>query len=269
MELEVAGVRTYLIEAGFGAPVLFLHGVPDSADMWQPVIQQMQGGYHCFAPDLPGLGRSVAPDDFPLSLDAMSDFIAHLVERAAIPTPLNLVVADFGGTYGLAWAVKHPEQVRRIALAGSVNFFSDYRWHLNARLLRTPVIGELGMSMMNTYAGFARSMKPNAPALDDAHWRAAYALSFARPSVRRMTMRMYRALDSKHFVGWEDQLLALTRRAPMLVLWGDRDPFISPAYADRYAAAGGATIEHFAEYGHWLAVEDPTLVAERLTSFFA
>lgn len=269
MYLDVAGVHTYLAEAGSeaGEPLLFLHGVPDSADMWLPVIQRLQGRYQCYAPDLPGLGRSTAPADFALTLDNMAHYIAALVERAAIPTPLNLVVTNFGAPYGLAWAVTHPESVRRIVIAGGANFFSDYQWHADARALRRPIVGELAMALMRSYPAFARSVKSNAPVLDDAHWRATYALSFANPSVRRMTLRMYRALDPRDFVGWEGKLAALARRVPILVLWGDQDPFISPAYADRYAAAGAQRVEHFADRGHWLAVEAPELVAERVESF--
>lgn len=268
MYLDVAGVHTYLTEAGpnsgRGEPVLFLHGVPDSADMWLPVIQRLQGSYQCYAPDLPGLGRSTAPADFALTLDNMARYVAALVEGAAIPTPLNLVVTNFGAPYGLAWAVTHPERVRRIIIAGGANFFSDYQWHADARALRRPIVGEVGMAMMRSYPAFARSMKHNAPALDDAHWRATYALSFANPSVRHMTLRMYRALDPRDFVGWEDKLAALTQRVPLLVLWGDQDPFITPDFADRY---GAERVEHFADHGHWLAVEAPELVADRVARF--
>ena len=266
MYLPIAGTNTYLSEAGTGSSVLFLHGVPDSADMWQPIIQRLQGQYHCYAPDLPGLGRSTAPDDFPLTLDHMASYIAALVEGAGIATPLNLVVTDFGAPYGLSWAVTHPEQVRRMALVGGVNYFSDYRWHPNAQTLRRPVIGDALMALAGNYSIFVRSLRPSAPSLSDEHWRATFALSFAKPSVRRMTLRLYRSLNPQDFVGWEDKLVALTKQVPTLVLWGDRDPFIAPSFADRY---GAAQVEHFADYDHWLAVEAPEMVAERLADFFA
>ncbi len=67
------------------------------------------------------------------------------------------------------------------------------------------------------------------------------------------------------WVFWEEKLIALTSQAPALVLWGDRDPFISPSFAERF---GAARVEHFPDYGHWLAIEAPEIVAERLTSFF-
>jgi pimeloyl-ACP methyl ester carboxylesterase len=266
MFVDVASTHTYYTVSGAGSPILFLHGVPDSAEMWQPVITRMQAHYRCYAPDLPGLGRSTAPDTFALTLSHMAEYLAALIEAAAIPTPLNLVVTDFGAPYGLAWAVTHPGAVRRIAVAGGANFFSDYRWHPNAQTVRRPIIGELGMAAMRSYRAFASSMRSSTPLLDDVHWRAVYPLSFAKSSVRRMVLRLYRSLDARQFVGWEDQLVELTKTVPMLVLWGDRDPFIAPSYADRY---GAAKVEHFAEYDHWLAIEAPTLVSERLDQFFA
>ncbi|BCL83269.1 hypothetical protein ccbrp13_57340 [Ktedonobacteria bacterium brp13] len=38
----------------------------------------------------------------------MARFLDELIVEAAIPTPLNLVVADFGAAYGLSWAVESP-----------------------------------------------------------------------------------------------------------------------------------------------------------------
>jgi pimeloyl-ACP methyl ester carboxylesterase len=162
--------------------------------------------------------------------------------------------------------VTHSDQVRRIALVGGVNYFSDYQWHRNAQLLRQPVVGDLLMALSGNYGVFARTMKEATPLLGDDHWRATYALSFAQPSVRRMTTRLYRSLNPGNFKGWEDKLVSLTQQVPTLVLWGDRDPFIAPSFADRY---GAAQVEHFAEYDHWLAIEAPETVAERLTTFFA
>jgi len=141
MPLTVQGVDVYLVERGSGSPTLFLHGAPDSAEMWNGVIEQLQDSYHCFAPDLPGFGRSTAPADFKCSLDNMARFIDELIEAATIATPLNLVVADFGETYGLSWAITYPQYIRRIAITGGYNFCSRYRWHVAAGLLRMPILG--------------------------------------------------------------------------------------------------------------------------------
>lgn len=263
--LLVQNVQVHMIDRGTGSPVLFLHGAPDSGEMWDGVMKNMERKYRCIAPDLPGFGRSTAPKDFRCTLDDMASFIDALVTAYAIPTPLDLVVTDFGATYGLSWVVAHPEKVRRLAITGGANFFSDYKWHPDGRMLRIPVLAEIMMSMM-TYPMFENMMRKNAPGLSAEHVRRTYDASLSKNETRRMMLKLYRSVNPKDFVGKEDRLVELTARIPTLVLWGDKDPFIASSFADRY---GKAQVEHFPENGHWLAVEAPEVVASRLNAFFS
>ncbi|HYL43851.1 MAG TPA: alpha/beta hydrolase [Ktedonobacteraceae bacterium] len=265
MSLVIQGVNVYLTGFGSGSPILFLHGAPDSAELWSGVIEHLKDRYHCFALDLPGFGRSTAPADFTCSLENMARFLDEFIEGAAIPTPLNLVVADFGATYGLSWAVEHPQKVQRLAIVGGSNFSSRYRWHGAARLFRTPLLGEAAMATL-TPPSYVRTMRHNAPLVSPAYVRESYALSLAKPETRRMMLKLYRSVNPQDFVGREDRLHNLTAHVPTLVLWGDKDPFITPEYAEQF---GNAQVEHFPQNGHWLAVEAPETVAQRLTTFFA
>ncbi len=265
MALMIQGVNVYLATAGSGPPVLFLHGAPDSADMWSGVIKHLEGQHRCFAPDLPGFGRSVAPADFSCSLENMARFIDELVEGAAIPTPLNLVVADFGATYGLSWAITHPQKVQSLAIIGGSSFSSRYQWHGAARLFRTPLIGELAMVTL-TLPTYEKTMRQNAPLLSTEYVRASYALSLAKPQTRRMMLKLYRSINPQDFVAREERLHTLTAHVPTLVLWGDKDPFIGPEYAEQF---GAAQVEHFPQNGHWLAVEASEQVSQRLAAFLA
>lgn len=264
MSLTVQQVQVYLEDRGSGEPILFLHGVPDSADMWNGIMDRLEGQYRCLAPDLPGLGRSVAPPHFSCSLEHMAGFIQELLDATCPPFPLNLVVTDFGALYGLAWAVTHPAHVRRLAVVGGASFFPDYRWHADARLLRLPVVGDLAMATMRR-AGFVKRMVSSAPGLGEEHFARLYDQWLQHASVRRMMLRLYRSIDFKDFAPWQQRLLQLTASVPTLVLWGDRDPFIAPHYAERF---GAGRVEHFPRYGHWLALEAPDEVALRLQAFF-
>src|SRR5579885_161120 len=49
MSLVVQNVQVYLEERGSGEPILFLHGVPDSADMWSGIIDRLEDRYRCLA----------------------------------------------------------------------------------------------------------------------------------------------------------------------------------------------------------------------------
>jgi pimeloyl-ACP methyl ester carboxylesterase len=81
-----------------------------------------------------------------------------------------------------------------------------------------------------------------------------------------MSLRHYRALDAANFRGWEDRLRELTAHVPTIVCWGDRDPFIAPAFAERF---GAQEIHHFEQYGHWLPLEAPEALTAHLDAFFA
>lgn len=260
MELVVGKVRVYLIEEGSGKPCLFLHGNPDSADLWKGVIAKLKGQFRCLAPDLPGFGRSIAPANFDCSLDHMALHVDALVQAIGITEPLNLVVHDFGGPFGLAWAVKHPDRVRRIVIMNTT-FFSDYRWHTWAKIWRAPVLGEISMLGMNRRL-FLREMRRGSRKLTADHIQKTYDL--VTWPMKRMVLRLYRATDPKNFAGWEDRLTELTAKVPALVLWGDRDIYISKRFAERF---GAQQVVHFPDCGHWVPVEAAEEVSNYLLEF--
>ena len=260
MGLIVQNVEVYLVDKGAGQPILFLHGVPDTAELWSDVIAHLSSSYRCLAPDLPGFGRSIAPKSFDCSLENRAQFINDLVDAVGIDVPLNLVVHDHGGPYGLAWAVKQPGKVNRIIIMNSL-FQSDYRWHIWARTWRTPLLGELSMAAMN-WPLYLWELRRGSRKLSYDYIRANYA--FRSPAMKQMVLRLYRATDPEVFVGWEDALLQLTAQVPTLVLWGDHDPYIPKHFAERF---GAQMVEHFPDCGHWLPKEASHEVSERLSTF--
>ncbi len=261
MPVQVQNVPIHLVDEGSGAPTLFLHGNPDSSILWRGLIAEMKYGFRCLAPDLPGFGHSAIPAGFDYSLVGMARFVDDLVNAAKVNEPLNLVAHDFGGPYGLAWAVTHPQRVRRMAIINTV-FFSDYRWHYWAKIWRTPVLGELSMATM-TWAAFHASLRRGSPVLSEEHIRETYSL--LTPKTKKMILQLYRATSPANFKGWEDKLLRLTSKVPTCVLWGDRDPYINPSYAERF---GAKKVIHFPQNGHWLPAEAPKEVAGKLVECF-
>ena len=258
----VENIPIQVADHGSGTPTLLLHGIFDSADVWRGVTDRMQAKYRCLAPDLPGFGYSGESADFDCGLPHLAQFIDNLINALGIAEPINLVGYDIGATYGLAWAVTHPTKVRRLAILNA-NFFSDYKWHPFARLWRIPVVGEIVMAGL-TEKNFARALVNSAPQIPLEQAREAARL--VTPAAKRMALRHYRALDSAVFRGWEDRLRDLTSHTPTLVCWGDQDPVISPSFAERF---GAQEVHHFTANSHWLPLEAPGALAERLDAFFS
>lgn len=261
MNLNVGQTSIHLVDEGQGSPILFLHGNPDSSEVWSGIIPALSQHHRCIAPDLPGFGRSTAPDDFDYSLDGMASWVDALIHALGIKVPIHLVVHDIGGPFGLAWAVRHPEKLRSVIIMNTV-FASDYRWHMFGRLWRMPVVGEL-VQALTTRRGFTRELQRASRKLTLEQIHRTYDL--ITPSVKKMMLRWYRAADPRNFAGWEDRLRVVLAGKRSLVLWADHDPYISRRFADRF---GAASVEHHSESGHWLPAEVPQEVATRLLHFY-
>jgi len=258
-EFTIQKAKIVAYESGQGAPTLLLHGSPDSHDMWLPLMEHLNAHVRSIALDLPGFGQSTLPDDFSLTLDNMADFVRDVVAALKINEPVTLVTTDFGGHYGLAFAAKYPDLLRGIAISNT-NFFHDYDWHFFAKLYRVPVVGEVLLGT-TTRSMMRQTLKSVSPAMPESYIDSSWDTGFGSPIVRKTILRMYRARASKDFIGWEDKLLKVLHHKPAIVLWGDKDPFITPTFGDRF---GKAQVHHFANYSHWLPLEAPAEYAAAL-----
>ena len=261
MLIRAGGIDVFTKDQGTGPSILFLHGNPDTADIWDEVIHFLQPKHRCIAPDLPGFGRSAVPRDFDCSFENLGSFIHNLVEAIGVILPLNLVTHDFGGAYGIAWAVQHPEKVRRIVIINHPFFVADYRWHVWARIWRTPILGELSLLAMN-WPVFYRVVRYGSRQLNRETIRRAY--SFITPRWKHLVLRLYRAADPAAFKEWEPRMLQLTEKVPALVLWGTEDPWVPQWVASRFEAK---KVVHFPDSGHWTSAEVPDRVAREISDF--
>jgi pimeloyl-ACP methyl ester carboxylesterase len=261
MKVNVMGAAIYYIDQGQGTPTLLLHGNPDSSEVWSGVIPALAGHVRCIAPDLPGFGMSTAPEDFDYSLDGMAAFVDRFITELGITEPLNLVVHDIGGPFGLAWVVKHPEKVRSVVVMNTV-FHADYRWHLFGRLWRTPVIGEI-VQALTSRGGFTRELKRASRKLSRVQINRTYDL--ITPSVKKMMLRWYRAANPRNFAGWEEKMQTILASKHSIVLWAEHDPYIPGHYASRF---GTRRVERFTDSGHWLPAELPDIVAASMLRFY-
>ena len=117
--LSTDGVRLHYVDEGprAGEPVVMLHGNPTWAYLYRHFIATLaEAGFRAVAHDELGFGRS----DKPESVDAYSlaRHVAHfgaLMDELALDG-ITLVVQDWGGPIGLAWAVERPERVKRLVL---------------------------------------------------------------------------------------------------------------------------------------------------------
>ena len=241
---------------GDRAPVLYLHGVPTSSDDWVPFLE-LTGG---IAPDLPGFGRSGKRGDGDYTMAGYERFVGRFLEHAGVER-VRLLVHDWGAV-GLLWAMQSPERVERVVVMNAVPFLPGYRWHRIARGWRTRGAGELIMGATNrtTLKLLSREASAGRGAMPEQF--LDQVLAHFDQGTQRAILRLYRTSPEDALAAAGERLGEL--RCPALVVWGDRDPYIEPSFADHYAAAlgGEARVRHLPDAGHWPWLERPELIGE-------
>ncbi|MDX2137400.1 MAG: alpha/beta fold hydrolase [Chloroflexota bacterium] len=100
----IPGARIYVQEIGAGTPIIFLHGNPDSGDLWRELAEQLMPDYRCIMPDLPSFGRSTIEQNYDFSLENRGQFVEHILNALGITEQVIVVVHDHGGPFGLGRA---------------------------------------------------------------------------------------------------------------------------------------------------------------------
>jgi pimeloyl-ACP methyl ester carboxylesterase len=118
MEIRVGEVAVHFVEHGAGRPVLVLHGAGvDHREVlacFEPVLADVDG-LHRIYPDLPGMGRTVAPDTL-RSADDVLDVLLGFTEEVTGGDPYLLLGHSAGAYYAQALAARRPGQVAGLAL---------------------------------------------------------------------------------------------------------------------------------------------------------
>src|SRR5262245_14669535 len=93
-------LRSSILAAGTGAPVLLLHGSASAAVMWAPAIDALKPKFRVIAPDLIGYGRTESWVD---GHDFSADDELRLLEPL-LPgnVPVHVVGHSYGGLVALA-----------------------------------------------------------------------------------------------------------------------------------------------------------------------
>jgi len=265
--IELAGSPAFYRTApGPDPPTLYVHGVPTSSDDWIPFLQRTGG----IAPDLIGFGRSGKGGNLDFSTTGLVDFLERLLAELGIDR-VKLVVHDWGGPVGLAFAHRHPDRVERLVVCNAVPMFEveGVRWHLLGRLWPRPGIGELAMGA-TTRGILARTLRGgivHPDALTDA--RIATIWEQFDQGTQRAILRLTRASDPATLAAMGADLYKLD--APALVIWGEKDNFVPRSHGETYAKLipNSGELKIIPGSGHSVPVEKSEETAKLVMNFLA
>jgi pimeloyl-ACP methyl ester carboxylesterase len=251
---------------GNGPTVVLLHGIPGQARAWERVRAELEGAFDVVVPDLIGFGNSERPSSPRIENvgpTAQAAHVAKFLDELAVPRA-TFVGHDFGAPVSVLLAATRPDLVAALSLLAG-NTFPDTPIPFPLSLTATPVVGHLlsrllfsapSLTLMLRQGTGPDSAPPDAGVyLGDRDQRRTIATIFSGALTRLAE------LYSPVAAALEDL------DVPVLVGWGDRDPFFPIEQGERTAGAANARLHVFHGAGHFLPHERPVEVAREITAF--
>ncbi len=259
IELSVDGLRFTGLEAGprQGELVLLLHGFPQFADSWIPVMHLLAAaGLRVVAMDQ----RGYAPGARPAGVQAygidrlVSDALGFAEQLCA--ERFHLVGHDWGGLVAWKLAADFPERLRTVSVVSTphIDAFQDALRSSFDQMNRSKYILLFKLRGVAEWALLAA---------DARALRQAYAGFVPKPQVAENIRRMRERGTLTAALNWYRALPVGLRigpvTAPAIYIWGDRDQALGEAAAlgtARYCT-GEYHFYRLAGRSHWLLDEVP------------
>lgn len=274
--VDSGGVRLNVATAGEGAPVVLLHGFPDSWQLWRQQIDALaDAGHFVLAPDLRGFGASDRPGSvpdyrMPLLLSDIRAVLAHFgVGRTSV------VGHDWGAAISWSFASHHPELLDKLAVLSVGHPGASIAAGIAQRQLSWYMLWFLHEGVAESvlpaqgWAAFRQWAWASRPAGSDVDMDRQIA-DLSRPGALTAGLNLYRANIRPATYHLPKPPPMPKVAGPVLGVWSAGDLFLSEQqmtlsadYVDgpwRYERLPGE---------HWIPVQAPQALSELLVDFLS
>ncbi|WP_095589341.1 alpha/beta fold hydrolase [Actibacterium ureilyticum] len=270
IDIELPNATVHARVGGQGAPLLLLHGYPQTHVMWHPIAEELAQSYRVIAPDLRGYGDSLCLDgDF--SFRAMAQDQVSLMKQLGYPR-FHVISHDRGARTAHRMVLDHPSAVQSVVLLDILPTLDVWRtmdewlakryyhWTFLAQpgeMPRRLIAGNPILFLQSALLGLAGTQTPFAKEALAEYERAAL-----KPDVIAAWCGDYAAaasIDLEH----DRASLGEKSQIPCSVFWGRKgvvDHHLDPLEAWRawFPNAVGQAIDA----GHFLVEERPADILE-------
>jgi pimeloyl-ACP methyl ester carboxylesterase len=265
--VESGDVQLFAASAGDQTkpPIVFVHGYPDTREVWMPTIARLADDFHCIAYDVRGSGRSAAPatrDGYRMPY-LLADLEAVMDACTRSDQPIHLVGHDWGSVQAWELVLRTTNERRlRSRIASYTSISGPSLAHLSAwaarsrhgsRRQRADLLRQAARSWY--VAAF------QAPVLPELAMAGLLRFRHAPTSARRDArngLNIYRA--NRHRPPGERTPLQTDVPVQLIVPLKDRF-LIPPVYDDLPLWCSNLT-RHDIDAGHWVMRTHPDSVAE-------
>ena len=250
--LSVQGIELEVLRRGSGRPIVLLHGF-DTVDPPAAFLDRLAAHGAILAPSAPGFGHSPRPKDFDTVYDLVHLYLA-LLAAVAGGDKVTLVGFSFGGWLAAEIAVACTHHIDRLVLVDALGI------KISGRETRD-ILDIFNQSPEEVRACSWHDPERHAPNYDAMSDEALVIHARNREALCLYAWNPY--MYNPQLPRWLARI-----DVPTLVLWGESDRVVSPAYGRAYAAKiPGARFELIGQAGHHPEIEQPAAFVDRLVAF--
>lgn len=267
----------YLDEGPRDAPVvLMLHGNPTWSFYYRNLVRELSDRYRCIVPDHMGCGLSDKPDDdhYRYTLRQRVADLDALANHLELKQPLSLVVHDWGGMIGFAWASTRSELIARCVIlnTGAFRMPAEKKFPFLLWLAGRTAPGGWLVRGLNAFSGLASRIAFKKP-VDEAV-RAAYVGPYDSWDNRIATLRFVQDIPLKASDPGYDIVLATEQKLPefsskpALIAWGEKDfVFDDPFLQHWMRTYPEAEVHRYPDCGHYILEDAGTELISAIGAF--
>ena len=192
---------------GGGVPLVLVHGLGDRGESWAPMLKRLKkAGFHVYAPDLLGYGRSPKPREGDYSMEGEAKFVYDFIQALGLQRT-DLGGWSMGGWVALDLAHDHPEVLDRVVIFDAAGLKFQPTYPFTVFDPKTPEDAQRLWSLLEPGA------KPLPQSVREDLMRRLQAQQWV------VDKNMEAMTGSRMFA---DAILP-TLPEPLLIVWGDRD----------------------------------------------
>ena len=214
----------HYVDEGSGNPVVMVHGNPDWSFSYRKIILQLSDTHRCIAVDHIGFGLSDKPINWSyLPVDHAKNF-SDLMDSLDLEN-ITLMVNDWGGPIGLAYAIANPHRVKKIILLNSWLWSTNDDWYYRA--FSGFMGGFVGRYLIKNHNFFAKVVLKKAYA-DKSKLTKEVHQQYLKPLEKKEERKSNwvfpkQIIDSGEWLDTQWRSIDNIKNKPFLLLWGLKD----------------------------------------------
>jgi 2-hydroxy-6-oxonona-2,4-dienedioate hydrolase len=253
--VDAGGVRTRVIEAGDGPPLVLLHGTGGHAEAYLRNVRELSRDFRVVVYDMVGHGYSAQPDE-PYTLDVYAAQLTGLLDALGIERA-HLSGESLGGWVAAWYAAREPQRVDRLVLTTPGNITSKPDTMAKIRESTLRAVAEASPETVR--ARLEWLFAPATKHLVSDELVAVRLAIYSQPGYEQ-AMRNILVLqepETRARYAWAEEWCARIT-APTLIIWTSDDPtgtYDEGELLQRWIA--GSRLVNIENAGHWPQWEVP------------